>query len=828
MTAPEHLANRDLDVESMLPASSLPTATRIAIVGGGIVGASIAYHLASAGETDVVLVERGRLTNGTTWHAAGLVSQVRGTHALTALSRINVETYQRVGRETGIDPGFRQVGSLTVARTDERFQEIRLPVSIARDAGLPSEIVDRERIRELWPSVVVDDLVGGVFFPADGTINPGSAALALARAAVDRGVRYVPGTAVTGFRRAADGRRVTGITTSAGDVEAEVVVIAAGLWTSELARLADASVALYPAEHVWVMTDETPAATEDLPFLRDLDGYLYIRHHAGRFVIGAFEPNGKPWAPSGVPTDGFVELGPDWSHFDPVLRAARARVPALTDLGFGHFLRGPESFTPDANLQLGFVPEVPGLFVAAGLNSQGIIFGPGVGRAAAEWIVAGQMTMDLVEVDIARMGRWASQRRWLHERTVESLGGLYAMHWPGKQPETARGLRRLPLDPAYRAAGAAMGQIGGWERPLWFEPGAGGDGPPVGYSYTDPSWFPAVRDEVRATREGVALYDLTTYAKFEVAGPGALAGLQRLVTSDVDVPTGRVVYTIVADERGGILMDPTVTRLGDDRFLVLAPTVSQRRTEGLLRAGLPADAVVTDVTSGWSTLHIAGPRSRELLGRLTDTDVSADAWPFLDGRAIEVGRVAALALRVSFTGELGWELLVPTEFVGDLYDHLVATGADLGLRHAGAFAFEAARLERGFRSWGHDMGPLDDPFTAGLGFAVSRRKAGDYVGRAALDSLRAMADDERRRRLVSLHAPSAVLWHGESVLRGTERVGHVMSASIAPTLGGSVALAWVHDPLDGEDWCVEIGGEAFPCVISRDPFYDPRGKRLRS
>jgi 4-methylaminobutanoate oxidase (formaldehyde-forming) len=373
-----------------------------------------------------------------------------------------------------------------------------------------------------------------------------------------------------------------------------------------------------------------------------------------------------------------------------------------------------------------------------------------------------------------------------------------------------------------------MGQIGGWERPLWFEPGAGGDGPPVGYSYTDPSWFPAVRDEVRATREGVALYDLTTYAKFEVAGPGALAGLQRLVTSDVDVPTGRVVYTIVADERGGILMDPTVTRLGDDRFLVLAPTVSQRRTEGLLRAGLPADAVVTDVTSGWSTLHIAGPRSRELLGRLTDTDVSADAWPFLDGRAIEVGRVAALALRVSFTGELGWELLVPTEFVGDLYDHLVATGADLGLRHAGAFAFEAARLERGFRSWGHDMGPLDDPFTAGLGFAVSRRKAGDYVGRAALDSLRAMADDERRRRLVSLHAPSAVLWHGESVLRGTERVGHVMSASIAPTLGGSVALAWVHDPLDGEDWCVEIGGEAFPCVISRDPFYDPRGKRLRS
>jgi 4-methylaminobutanoate oxidase (formaldehyde-forming) len=437
------------------------------------------------------------------------------------------------------------------------------------------------------------------------------------------------------------------------------------------------------------------------------------------------------------------------------------------------------------------------------------------------------MTMDLVEVDVARMGRWASQRRWLHERTVESLGGLYAMHWPGKQPETARGLRRLPLDAAHRAAGAAMGQVGGWERPLWFEPGARGDEPTVGYSYTDPSWFPAVRDEVRATREGVALYDLTTYAKFEIAGPGALAGLQRLATSDLDVPPGRIVYTILADERGGILMDPTITRLADDRFLVLAPTVAQRRTEGLLRAGLPSDAVVTDVTSGLATLHLAGPRSRELLGRLTDTELATDAWPFLEAREIEVGRSQVRALRVSFTGELGWELLVPTEFVADLYEHVVRAASDLELRSAGAFAFEAARIERGFRSWGHDMGPLDDPFAAGLGFAVSRRKAADFVGRDALERLRDVPAEERPRRLVSLHAPTAVLWHGESVLRGSERVGYVTSASIAPTLGGSAALAWVHGRIDGDDWCVEVAGDPFACVISRDPFYDPRGERLR-
>jgi 4-methylaminobutanoate oxidase (formaldehyde-forming) len=373
-----------------------------------------------------------------------------------------------------------------------------------------------------------------------------------------------------------------------------------------------------------------------------------------------------------------------------------------------------------------------------------------------------------------------------------------------------------------------MGQVGGWERPLWFEPGSGPDGPTVRYSYTDPSWFPAVRDEVRATREGVVLYDLTTYAKFEVAGRAALAGLQRLVASDLDVLPGRIVYTILADERGGILMDPTVTRLDADRFLVLAPTVFQRRTEGLLRAGLPGDAVVTDVTSGWSTLHLAGPRSRELLARLTDADVSADAWHFLSAREIEVGRVQALALRASFTGELGWELLVPTEFVADLYEQVVAAGSDLGIRHAGAFAFEASRLERGFRSWGHDMGPLDDPFAAGLGFTVSRKKEVDFVGRGALEGSRHVPDHERARRLVSLHAPSVVLWHGESVVRRGSRVGYVTSASISPTLGGSIALAWVHGPLDGDDWCVEIGGDQAPCLVSHEPFYDPRGERLRS
>ncbi len=821
MTIPEHLANRDIDPSAVVVASGLPDRARVVIVGGGIIGSSIAYHLTREGETDVVLLERGRLSNGTTWHAAGLVSQVRGTHALTALSRINAETYERLPSETGVETGMRRIGALTVARTEGRMQEALYGVAMAKDVGVDVEVLEAAAVKDLWPAAVVDDLVGAVLFPTDGTVNPGDATVAFAKGAVDRGARYVPETEVTGFRFGERGR-VTGLDTSRGAIEAETIVLACGLWTSELARSAGASVALYPAEHVWVMTEEAQGAREDSPFLRDLDAYLYIRHYRGRYVIGAFEPNGKPMRPGAVPTAGFAEFGPDWDHFAPVLQGARERVPEIETIGFSHYLRAPESFTPDSNFQLGYVPEVPGLFVAAGFNSQGIIFGPGAGKAAAEWIVAGHPTMDLVEVDVARTGRWANQRAWLHERTVESLGGLYEMHWPQKQPRTGRGVRRVPLYGAFREEGAAFGQAAGWERANWFEPGV--VDPEAGYSFEEPSWFPAVRDEVRATREAVALYDLSTYSKFLVQGPGALSGLQRLATSELDVPVGRIVYTLFCNARGGIEMDPTVTRLGDDRFLVLAPTLAQRRTEMLLRSGLPSDATVTDVTSGWATLHLAGPSSPEVLARLTDEDLSTSTWPFLHAREIEVGRARAWALRVSFTGELGWELTVPTEFVGDLYEYVVDAGTSLGLRHAGAFGFDAARIERGFRSWGHDVGPLDDPFAAGLGFAVSRSKRADFVGREALETLR---DAPRDRTLVSVHAPDAVLWHGESVVRGDERLGHIASAAIAPTLGGSAGLAWIHGEPTGDGWGVEVRGEVRPAAVQVEPFYDPRGERSR-
>ncbi|MEP6757842.1 MAG: FAD-dependent oxidoreductase [Actinomycetota bacterium] len=824
MTIPERLANRDLDSSILEPISEPPARAHVVVVGGGIIGSSIAYHLTKLGVTDVLVVERTRLTGGTTWHAAGLVSQVRGTHALTELSRINASLYASLPAETGVETGFRRVGSLTVARTPGRMQELLASADMHREFGVEARVLEPAQVTDWWPIATVDDLVGAVVVPTDATVNPGDATLALAKGAHDRGAVFAFGVTVTGFRKDAGGT-VTGVETDKGTIEADTVVLAAGLWTSELARLAGTSVALYPAEHVWVMTEPAAGAQERFPILRDLDGSFYVRHHGGSLVLGAFEPKGKPKPPADVPIDGFAEFGEDWDHFAPVLSAARERLPVLRDIGFRHYLRAPESFTPDANFHIGEFPEVKNLFVAAGLNSQGIIYGPGVGKALAEWIVEGHPTMDLTEVDIARMGGWANNRAWLHDKTRETLGRLYAMHWPALQPDEGRGVRRSPLLPQLRAAGAAVGEAAGWDRAAWFEPGTRSE-PPWVYDFDRPSWFAPVGEEMRATRAGVALYDLSSYAKFIVQGPEALAGLQRMCTSNIDVAIGRVVYTLVCNDRGGIEMDPTVTRLGEDRFLVLAPTLYQRRTQMLLRNGLPPGATVTDVTGGYATLHLAGPSSRALLAELTDQDLSNEAFPFLSCREIDLGWAKAIAMRVSFTGELGWELLVATEFAADVYDKVVAAGLGHGLRHAGAFAFDGLRLERGFRSWGHDIGVLDDPYAVGLGFAVRLGKE-DFVGKAALVELQG-AMRERELVSVKLDDPAAMLWDGEPVVIGKERIGYVTSGGYGHHLGAAVGLAWVHGDLASDlPVSVEVRGTKVRAKLSREPFYDPTGSRLR-
>lgn len=810
----------------------LPSRARVAIVGGGIVGCSVAYHLAELGWTDVVVLERDRISSGTSWHAAGLVAQVRPTHALTAMSSYAPTLYERLSDETGVPTGFKRVGALTVARTPERMTEIGYGVSLARDFGIDAEVLPVDALRDWWPPIATDDLVGGAVFPHDGTLNPGDTTLAIAKGAMDKGVAVFERTTVTGLR--VERGAVIGVATDRGDVEAEVVVNAAGLWARDLARSVGVTVPLFAAEHMYVLTEPARGAQERLPILRDLDGYFYVRHNRGRFVIGAFEPDGKPRPVSSIPRDGgFVEFGEDWEHFELPLGRARQRLPELDDVGFEHFLNGPESFTPDSNFYLGEAPNLRGFFLACGFNSQGVIYAPGAGKALAEWIVAGAPQQDLVEVSPARVARFQDNPTYLFERTRESLGRLYGMHWPHWQAATARGVRRTPLFDRLERANASFGEAAGWERAMWFAPP--GIEPVVPYSFGTQGWAGFVEEECAAARERVALFDLSTYAKFLVQGADAAATLQQLCSANVDVPPGKIVYTCVLNERGGIEMDLTVTKLAPDRFLVVAPTLAQLRVEALLdRHTREVDrATVTDVTSGYAVLAIMGPRSRELLQRLTDDDVSDPAFPWGTARQIDVAMAPATALRLSFVGELGWELFVPTEFAVGLHDAIVEAGADLDLRHAGFHALDALRSEKGYVHWGHDIGPMDTPWQSGLGFTVGLRTDAGFVGR---DAVTASRSEPLSRRLVHLRLddPRRMLFHGESILRDGVRVGEVSSGAFGFTLGRGVGLGWVHgDPVvddawvDGASFEVEIAAQRVPATVSLKAFFDPDGLRLR-
>lgn len=832
MATPEKTADRALDTSILTPLEAPPSRAQVVIVGGGIIGASIAKALADRNWTDVVVIERGRLTSGTTWHAAGLVLQLRPTRALSELCVGNAGAYEQASSESGIDVGLRRVGSMVVARTPARMREYQRGLSVARDVGVRAVSLSAPEVREMWPAVEVNDLEGGVYFPDDATVNPGDAALALAKSARDRGVGFVEGTSVTGFRLA--GNRITHVETSEGVLESEYVVLAAGLWTGELARQIDLSLALYPAEHVWVVSDPRPTVHENMPTLRDLDGYFYLRGYRGAYMVGAFEPDGRPRAPTDIEAGRYTEFGPDWKHIAPILANAMDRLPDLRQAHFDQYMRAPESFTPDTNPLLGATPEVDGLFVAAGMNSAGISYAPGAGRAVAEWITEGRPTRDLTDVDVTRFGSWANQRSWLHERTTESLGRLYALHWPGLQPSVARGVRRLPLDEKLGAAGASFGEIAGWERPAWYQ--VSGQRPPRWkYDLDCPSWFPDMKQEMLATREAVSFFDLSSYAKFTVQGRDVVLDLQRLCAGEMDIPAGRVVYTTICNEFGGIELDPTFTRIDQDIFMAIGATDAQRRLEALLRNGLGSKTTVTDMTSGLATLHIAGPRSRDLLSCLTDADLSNEAFPFLSAREIELGWTKAWAVRLSYTGELGWELYVPTEFASALYDVIVKAGPEFGLRHAGAFAFEALGLERGFRAWGHDVTSVDDPFASGLGFTVPSDKESWFVGSDRLASLRY---GPRFRRLVStrLEDGKGVLWGGEAVLRDGQRVGHVARGAFGFSLGASVGLAWLTRPtagidiewLDSGEWMVEVDERQLSTMVQLHPFYDAAGHRARS
>jgi glycine cleavage system aminomethyltransferase T/glycine/D-amino acid oxidase-like deaminating enzyme len=823
----------------------IPDRADVVIVGGGIVGVSIAYHLGLLGIRDVVLLERRQLTCGTTWHAAGLVPQLRATRNLTELARYTSELFATLEASTGQATGFRRNGSVAVALNPGRFEELKRSASTARSFGVEAHLMTPREAAERYPLLDPRDVEGALWTPNDGQTNPVDTTLALARAARASGARILEGVEVDavqvengracGVRWRIAGRDGRAPGDERGTLRAGTVVVAAGMWSAFLLRPLGIRLALQAAEHFYVVTEPIPGLPRNLPTLRVPDEWAYYKEDAGKLLVGAFEPVAKPWALRGIPDDFcFDALPDDIDHFQPVLEKAVERVPVLARTGIATWFNGPESFTPDDRYLLGETAEVRDLFVAAGFNSIGIQSSGGAGRVLAEWIRDRRVPMDLPGVELQRMHPVQGTRAYLEERTRESLGLLYAMHWPTRQPETARGVRRTPFHDRLLAAGACMGELAGWERANWFAPE--GVAPRYMHAWGRENWHEHVGRECQAVQHGCALFDQSSMAKFRVLGADACAVLNRLGTADVDVPHGRVVYTQWLNEAGGIEADLTVTRLADDDYLVVTSAGAQVRDLAFLRASIPAGArcSVLDVTPGLPMLGLMGPRSRALLTEVSGESLDDASFPFGTSREIEIGSAIVRASRITYVGELGWELYVPADTALHCLERLLEAGRAHRLAHAGFHAMAACRIEKGYRHWGHDIGVEDTPIEAGLAFTCAWDKPGGFRGRDALLRQRELGTPRRRIVQVRLDDPEAVMHHDEPILQDDRVVGWITSAAYGHRTGASLGMGWLRadEPITAAllaagGFQVEIAGRRVGASLQLGPHYDPRGERIR-
>lgn len=811
----------------------LPRHAQVVIIGGGIIGCSVAYHLTKMGWNDIVLVERRKLTSGTTWHAAGLVGQLRATYNLTRLAQYTTELYATLEEETGQSTGFRQNGSLAIASDGERFEEFIRGASMASCFGVEAQVITPFETRELYPIIETNDLVGAVFLPKDGQTNPTDTAQALARGARNRGARIFEGVCVTDIL--VNDNRVTQVCTESGDITCEYVVNCAGMWAREVGQLCGVNVPLHAAEHFYVVTESIPRLPTDLPVLREPSACNYYKEDAGKLLIGMFEPVAKPWGMDGIPEDfEFETLPEDVAHIETHLDLATKRIPLLSETGIKLFFNGPESFTPDNRYFLGPAPEISNFFVAAGFNSIGIQSAGGAGKVIAEWMVDGHPPMDLWDVDIRRAMPFQGNRSYLHDRTSEALGLLYAMHWPFRQVESSRPVRMSVLHDRLRVRGACFGEVCGWERANWFD--SPGSSPNYDYSYARQNWFEKSGAEHTAVREGVGLFDLSSFAKFLLQGADAARVLGRICARNIDVYPGRAVYTQWLNQRGGIEADLTVTRLDEERFLIVTSAASQVRDLCWLRDHIPDDAraVATDVTSAYAVIGLMGPASRQLLSALTPDDLSAASFPFGASREIDLAYARVRATRMSYVGELGWELYVPSEFALAVFDSIAATGTSHGLTLAGYHALNSLRIEKAYRHWGHDISDEDTPLEAGLMFAVDLGKPGGFIGE---DALLRQKEQRPTRRLVQflLDDPGPLLYHDEPIWRDGHRVGRTTSGMYGYTLGAAVGLGYVEnaDGVDAEHiasgrYEIEVAGKRFAATASLRPMYDPASERTHA
>jgi 4-methylaminobutanoate oxidase (formaldehyde-forming) len=820
---------------TMPGATALPDRAHVVVVGGGVIGTSVAYHLAHAGVPDVVLLERDRLTSGTTWHAAGLMATFGSTsQTSTELRMYTRDLYARLEAETGQATGLKQVGLIELAIEPGRLEEYRRVAAFNRLCGVEVHEISPAEVARLFPLARVDDVLAGFYIPDDGRVNPVDVTMALAKGARMRGARIFEGVPVTGFSRCRGA--VTGVRTPRGDIEAEYVVNCAGMWARQLGEKAGVSIPLQAAEHYYLLTEPIEGVDGDWPVLEDPANYGYYREEGGGLMLGLFEPACAPWNVGGIP-DGFSfgELPPDWDRMAPYLERTMSRIPVTDSVGIKKFFCGPESFTPDLLPIVGEAPELKNYFVAAGLNSIGILTGGGIGRVVAHWIAEGRPDIDVTGINIDRLHRYQANPEYRATRTVESLGLVYATHYPGRPTTTARGAKVSPVHQRLAERRAYFRDVSGWEGADWYAPE--GAEPEAGeLSWGRPDWFGYWEAEHHAARTGVIVMDMAFMAKFDVRGRDAGRILDRVSANHVNGEPGRITYTQWLNEAGTLEADLTVTKLDDDRFWVVASDTAHRHAETWLRRHIgDAHAFVTDVTSGYAQLNVQGPRSRELLASVTSADLSNEAFPFRTAAEIDIGFARVLCIRITYLGELGYELYIPAEQAVHVYDRLVEAGRAAGLRHAGLKALGSLRMEKGYRDYGHDIDNTDTVLEAGLGFAVALDKPGGFIGRDAVLAQKARGPLRRRLVQVLLKDPEPLLFHAEVVHRDGKPAGYLRSASYGFTLGGAVGLAMIDaaEPidqayLDAGEWTVQVGAESYPAIASLRPLYDPSSKRIRT
>jgi sarcosine dehydrogenase len=813
--------------------SDLPGSARFVVIGGGIVGCSTAYHLAKMGKGEVLLIEQGSLTSGSTWHAAGLVGQLRTNANITQLLGYSVALYDRLEAETGQATGWKRNGGLRLACTPDRWIEVKRQATTAHSFGLDMQLLSPREAQALWPLMQVDDVIGAAFLPTDGQASPSDITQALAKGARMAGARLVEETAVTGFEL--EQGRIRAVLTTRGRVTCEKLVLCAGQWTRQLAATIGVNVPLVSVQHQYLITEAIAGVTQGLPTLRDPDRLTYYKEEVGGLVMGGYEPNPIPWAEAGVPADFAHQLlQEDWDHFEPMMTLALGRVPALETAGIKQLINGPESFTPDGNFILGEAPEVKNVFVGAGFNAFGIAAGGGAGMALAEWVASGHPPFDLWPVDIRRFGPNHQDVGWVRTRTLEAYAKHYTMAWPLEEMASGRPLRRSPLYDRLKGRSAVFGEKLGWERPNWF---AGpGDEPRDVYGFARQNWFEPVGREHRACREAAALFDQTSFAKFELTGPDAEAALSWICANNVTKPEGRLTYTQMLNDRGGIESDLTVTRLAPDRFYITTGTGFATHDRDWITRNLPDGMAVTlsEVTGSFAVLSLFGPKARQILQPLTRSDLGTDAFPFAHVREIGIAGCPVRALRVTYVGELGWELHTPVEFAATLFDAIMEEGTPHGLVPAGYRAIESLRLEKAYRAWGSDIGPDHTPFMAGLGWAVKLKSGIPFKGREALV-------EQQQRPLPRLLAgftvadPGVVLLGRETLYRNGERCGWLSSAGWGYTVEQNIGLGYVRNAngvdrahVVGGTYELEVAGLRVPAEVFLEPAYDPRSLRVRA